>query len=717
MSVLDIFSNLTIGKKLPALIVGAVVISVSTIGTMGYQISKSELNNQAESKLLALGAARTEALHSYLGSIEEDLKVLAANGAVQDAMVAFTDAYSVIDSPVAYLQDQYIISNPHPTGEKEKLDYANDGSTYSGVHAEYHPWFRKALQSRDYYDIFLVDLSGNVVYTVYKELDYATSLVSGEWSSSDLAFVANKSIQSGRVDNVTFTDFSPYAPSNNVPAGFISTPIVKDGTAVGALVFQMPISRINAVMQAAEGMGESGETYLVGTDKLMRSDSRFSEEPTILKSEVSGYTVTEALKGNNGIKTIDDYRGISVMSVYQPFDFNGVRWAVIAEIDSSEINAPVVSMRNWILFVGLLFVGGIGAAGFFFARTITGPISNVTETMQDLANGNLEANVPATERGDEIGVMANALVTFQTGLVEAKRLEVEQAKAQEANLKRAGVIENLINQFDTDTAAALGIVASATEEMQATATSLTATAEETAAQASVVSEGADGASENVRTIAAATEELRASISEIAGQVEHSTNVAEEASAEADRSSETMSTLSEAAQGIGDVIDLIQDIAAQTNLLALNATIEAARAGEAGKGFAVVASEVKSLASQTAQATEKISQQIVSMQSVTSEAVNSITSIAGTIEKINEISTAVSGAVVEQSAATDDIARNVEQASAGTQGVTDNVGAVSQAAGDTSSAATQVSSASSELAQQTEGLKEQIEKFLAAIKAA
>lgn len=367
----------------------------------------------------------------------------------------------------------------------------------------------------------------------------------------------------------------------------------------------------------------------------------------------------------------------------------------------------------------LLAVGIAASVGIvvIMTRSIVSPIVNITGVMGVLADGDLEVDVPDTERGDEIGVMANALVTFQTGLVEAKRLEGQQAKAQQDNLNRAEAIEKLTVDFDEASAQALNIVAAATEEMQATAGSLTATAEETSSQANVVSEGAEGASENVRSVAAASEELRASISEIASQVEHSTTIAGEATSEAQRSTKTMGTLSESAQGIGDVIGLIQDIASQTNLLALNATIEAARAGDAGKGFAVVASEVKSLAQQTAQATEQISQQIEAIQGVTGEAVGSIESIASIIERINEVSATVASAVTEQSAATDDIARGVEEAAMGTQGVTDNVAAVSQAAGETSSAATQVNSAAEELAQQTEGLKARIEEFLVNIKAA
>lgn len=384
---------------------------------------------------------------------------------------------------------------------------------------------------------------------------------------------------------------------------------------------------------------------------------------------------------------------------------------------SEGIRADAARFLTITIALSLAAMALAGGLSIVIIRGIVGPVGSITKTMVHLSEGEYKIEVPETDRGDEIGSMANALLVFQSGLIEAQRLQAVQSEAQEVELNRAEAIGLLTDTFHEDSSRVLGIVASATEEMQVTAASLTSTAEETASQAEVVTEGADGASQNVRNVAAASEQLRASISEIAEQVEHSTAIAREAADGAELSSKTMGTLSESAQGITNVVDLIQDIASQTNLLALNATIEAARAGEAGKGFAVVASEVKSLAQQTAQATEQIAEQIEAMQSVTGDAVTSIESIAATIRRVNEISASVASAVTEQSAATDEIARGVEEAARGTQGVTENVAAVSQAAGDTSSAAVQVSSAASELAGQTEELKFRIEGFLTAIKAA
>lgn len=366
------------------------------------------------------------------------------------------------------------------------------------------------------------------------------------------------------------------------------------------------------------------------------------------------------------------------------------------------------------LVLGIVIACGVGV---LVAQSVIPPLLSMVDAMVKLAGDDTNVEIPCAEREDEIGAMAAIVETFKKNAIEQKKLAETVRIENEKRETRARAIEELAQGFDADTSQSLDIVASATSEMQATAASLTSTAEETANHAAVVADGAQQASENVRSVAAASEELRASIAEISQQVELASASSIEADREARRSNETMQSLNETAQGIGEVVNLIQDIAAQTNLLALNATIEAARAGDAGKGFAVVASEVKSLATQTAQATEQISQQISSMQAVTTEAVANIESVSVKISGITEISTSVAGAVAEQTSATDEIARSVEEAAGGTSGVTDNIGLVGEAASNNSSAAAQVSGAANELAQQTEGLKNRIEQFLSAIRAA
>ena len=369
-----------------------------------------------------------------------------------------------------------------------------------------------------------------------------------------------------------------------------------------------------------------------------------------------------------------------------------------------------------VMALGIALVVCIGAAWMMIA-TVSRPIQVMTSTMSRLADHDLATEVVGTGRGDELGAMARAVQVFKDGLVQADRLAAEQAAEQAAKQRRTEKIEQLISHFDRAAASALRTVSSAASELDATAQSMVAMAEQTNAQAGAVASAAEQTSANVQTVATATEEMTSSIREISQQVTNSTRIAGQAVEEASRTNETVRGLADAAQRIGEVVGLITNIASQTNLLALNATIEAARAGEAGKGFAVVAGEVKSLAAQTAKATDEIASQIAGIQSATSGAVAAIGGISGTITSINDISTAIAAAIEEQGAATNEISRNVQQAAVGTQEVSVNITQVTQTAGETGSAAGQVRSAAGELARQAESLRHEVDQFLASIKAA
>jgi methyl-accepting chemotaxis protein len=354
---------------------------------------------------------------------------------------------------------------------------------------------------------------------------------------------------------------------------------------------------------------------------------------------------------------------------------------------------------------------------YLTTRAIVPPIAAMTGVMGRLADGDHGVEVPATERHDEIGLMAKAVLVFKENMIKAKEFAAREAEAQKQREARAQAIEKLTGDFDKDASDVLKTVASSATEMQATAQNMTATAEETSRQSTAVAAASEQASTNVQTVASAAEELSASVSEISRQVAQSAQIANKAVTEAESTNAQVQGLAEAAQKIGDVVNLINDIAAQTNLLALNATIEAARAGEAGKGFAVVASEVKSLANQTAKATEEIGAQIAGIQSSTRQAVGAIGGIATVIREINEIATTIASAVEEQGAATQEIARNVQQAAAGTAEVSSNISGVTEAASSTGAAAEQVLGVATELSTQSEVLRSKVETFLAAVKAA
>jgi methyl-accepting chemotaxis protein len=361
----------------------------------------------------------------------------------------------------------------------------------------------------------------------------------------------------------------------------------------------------------------------------------------------------------------------------------------------------------------------IGAAmAWLIGRGISRPVVRMCEAMRALASGNKTIEVPGVGRKDEIGQMAESVAVFRDNMVEAERLREanERQKAEAESERKAGMLR-LAGTFEAGIKGVVNSIASQATEMQSAAQSMTHTAEEAARQTTAVAASVEEASANVQTVATAAEELSASVLEIGRQVEQSSKIATQAVGEAARTNTTVEGLNRTAQRIGEVVQLIETIAGQTNLLALNATIEAARGGGGGKGFAVVAREVKSLASQTAKATDDIRAQIGEIQGATGQTVEAIRSIGATIKQMSEIATTIASAVEEQGAATREIAGNVQQAAQGTGDIATNIEGVSRAASDTGAAATQVLSAAGELSRQSETLRRDVDDFLATVRAA
>ncbi len=356
-------------------------------------------------------------------------------------------------------------------------------------------------------------------------------------------------------------------------------------------------------------------------------------------------------------------------------------------------------------------------AGFIIITTVSTPIQAMTAAMRRLADRDLSTEIVGLGRKDEIGSMAGAVEVFKDSMILADELAARQAAETAAKQKRAQHVEALTRAFEDKVGTLVGHLSSAAADMESTASSMTALAEQGNGKSLTVASAADETSSNVQTVATATEELSASIQEIAKQVATSARIASRAVEDAQRTDGVVQNLAVGAQKIGEIVQLINDIASQTNLLALNATIEAARAGEAGKGFAVVASEVKSLATQTSKATEDISGQIMQIQEATNQAVAAIKNIGATIEEMSEISAAIASAVEEQGAATLEISRNVQQAAQGTEEVSHSIADVRAAATETGTASARVLQASSGLARSSAELSQEVDRFLAGVKAA
>jgi methyl-accepting chemotaxis protein len=742
-------SGLKIAHKLPAIIIGAALAAALAVGAANFVTARDSILAAEDQALGTLRDVRKDAFRRQLEVIGQDIAFQAVNPFVREALETFVFSWVELgNGQSARLQKVYIADKSGAAGTKGEPEGAEELGEYASTHKHYHSYFDSFLKQRGYYDIFLIDPDGNVVYSVFKEPDFATNVMTGKWKDSGLGAVFRAVRADPKAGNARFADFQPYAPSNGAPAGFIGEAVFgRDGRFKGVIVFQMPLDAINGVMKDKTGLGDTGQAYFVGTDFLMRSDSRFSRESTILKQRIRDDAVTAALQGKSGVMRHQSYRGAQTLVAYAPLDFLGTRWAFVTEKLMSEVMRPVDEIRNEGILATAIIVAVLALAGFLFSRSLVRPIAAMTAAMGRLAEGDQTIEVPARGRRDEIGAMAAAVQVFKDGIVENERLrderreerrraEAEQkqraeeeraaeARAEEqrrateerAQAERRRAMLELADSFESSVGDVIRLVSDAASQMENAAQAMTSTAEETNRQSSAVAAAAEQATANVQAVASAAEELATSVREVGRQVEQSTSIAMSAVDEVRNTNDKVQGLAEAAQKIGEVVNLINDIASQTNLLALNATIEAARAGEAGKGFAVVASEVKSLATQTAKATEEIGAQIAAIQGSTSEAVNAIGSIGGTIGKVSEIASTIASAVEEQNAATSEIANNASQAAVGTQEVAGNIGGVNRAASETGSAATEVLSSAQQLKGQADVLKDAVGAFLEKVRAA
>jgi methyl-accepting chemotaxis protein len=627
--------------------------------TAGYR------NFRTEAGLNDMQVARRELLQYYNGDFAAEYRK--QNDGRQPDCASYVARLS--DNAVA-LQLAFIRDNPNALGQKHKADKAAATVSYNDPHERIHPWMRSNVEFYGLYDLFLVDAeSGDIIYSVFKETDFGSSLKNGPLSRSIIAEVFHTVCAANDRSVVALSDIKSYLPSYEAPASFIAAPMYDGDSLLGVVILQVPLEGLNSIVAERAGLGETGETVLVGSDWLPRCDSfRDPVHRTVVtalsnpeKAQMKDDAIVRTIeKGETAVEIIaQDYMGNPVVAAHVPLKVLGLNWALIAKKDTTEALAAVQTMK----------AASASAASSLFWWTVGGAIASA------LAVAGIAICI-ATRISRPIIAAASTLSKSSEGL--------------------------------SATAAQL---VSGAEEATNLSTSVSAAAEEMSANMTGVSASTEQMSANVRSVAAAIEEMTASIAEVAQNAERAAGVAQEAAVLTESSSVKIGQLGTAATEIGKVIEVIQDIAEQTNLLALNATIEAARAGEAGKGFAVVATEVKELAKQTATATDDIRSRIEAMQAATNEAVDAIGQIETVIRNVNDVSRTIASAVEEQRITTTEISRNVAETTSAVDTVTKNITESAMASREITQNMTRVDQASRQTAEGAASAKDAGEELL------
>lgn len=447
----------TLSKKIPFLVAVAALAAGAVVAVADYRHAATELSHSAEKVVTSLLYARRVAIVDYLASLRRDLKMQAASPFVIDAFNGLKSGWDWLGPDAkTQLRRLYIENNPYPPAGRKQLDHANDSSGYSVAHARFHPRLRDFVEQYGYRDLLLVDISGNVIYSVMKQADFATLLKFNGDTGDGLALAFRQVASRAFYGIETFVDFSFYEPAGGRAVGFVGRPLFDDaGTPIGVILFEIPAERIHRVMKADSGFGETGETFIVGRDLLMRNEARFSPKPTVLARRMDSDAVKAALEGRSGVTTVtgvgNDGEEEQFLSAYAPLDFLGTRWAIVARANLAELRGPVRRMRNRAILNVMLLALSVAAIGYVLTRmTVVDPLRRMAGAVRRMSAGDREIDIPPAGRGDEIGDIARALTQLRNSLVEQVKDSAEQeeeAKAEAVRRRLAEAIEAISDGF------------------------------------------------------------------------------------------------------------------------------------------------------------------------------------------------------------------------------------------------------------------------------
>ncbi len=572
----------SIGTKLTLMFLAVSIIPVAIIGFLSNNSARNALEDSAFNQLKSIGTLKGDLVTSFLERKFRDIEMLAK-------------AHNTIDA-----FDK--LKEYHDTGGATPEGPFNSGADrYRKIYDKIDPFFRNYLQEYNFYDIFFICADhGHVMYTVGKENDLGTNLSTGEYRNSGLAKLWAKVVSE---KTPGMTDFAYYAPSDE-NVSFIGAPVFdRKGGLIAVIALQFSTEKINAILQEQTGLGQTGETYLVGDDYLMRSDSRFGTESSILNKKIETESVKLGLQNETGNHIITDYRGDFVLSYFKNLELKkkfgtDFQWVIVAEIDKSEAFAPVNKLRGQILIFGAVIALLVVIIALWFSRMFTKPIIQLKEVSMLLAGGDLTQNIDVS-RDDEIGALADSFSALQENL----RMQINEITE--------GV--NVLSTSSSEIMATVSQLASGAAETATSVSETTSTVEEVKQTTDVSNQKAIEVAESAQKITLVSQDGKGSVEKT---IESMNKIKQQMEAIAG----IVIQLSEKSHTIGEIAATVNDLSEQSNLLAVNASIEAAKAGEQGKGFTVVAQEIKNLAERSKESTVQIRSILADIQKEISSAV-------------------------------------------------------------------------------------------------
>lgn len=427
-----LLQNTNLGLKLPVVIALLVAFTIAVMSVANAFMTSRIIAASADEKLSSIALLKSKRVKELLSDIDRDLRLQASSPATAGALIALADGYNSLDNAEEVLRRVYIDENEFPLGQKDQLIKADTGSSYGFIHAVYHPTFDALQDEMDYYDVFLFDTEGNLVYSVFKENDFATNMIEGPWAESGLAVAYREASTLEAGANSVFVDFAPYGPSYDAPAAFIARPVFNEqGTRLGVLAYQMPTTQLNIAAGDLEGLGATADGFIVGEDGFLRTDSPQTEDNDTLVTTVENVAVAVALEGKPGIFSDFGHKGQKVMGFAAPIEFLGTQWATVVQQDNAELFGGMRTALYQALAIAIAILAGVSVVSTYFSRSVSRPVQDLTEAVKSVASGSISTVVPGTDRGDEIGELARNTEVFRQNAERMDKMVEEQKQSHQ----------------------------------------------------------------------------------------------------------------------------------------------------------------------------------------------------------------------------------------------------------------------------------------------